>query len=121
MTATVSAAGSAPSRPRDRRDIRPRRPPSSRCTGGDARQRPLKGCWRRVDPRRPDARPDRLAGGSFHESDAARLNPGALPSSPMARSVVRSRAVVMLLTALLVPPIAGGAALLPPAPVALAA
>src|SRR5438309_234101 len=120
MTARASGAGSALSCPWDRRDIKPRRAPASRCTAGEARSGSLKGCWRRVEPHRPDAQPDRLVAARFHESHAARLNPGALPSAPMAAGIVRSRSVVILFTALLVPSLAAGA-VLAHAPAALAA
>src|SRR3989442_323265 len=120
MTARASGAGSALSRPWDRRDIKPRRAPASRCTAGEARPGSLKGCWRRVEPHGPDAPPDGLVAARFHESDAARLNPGALPSTPMAAGIVRSRSVVIIFTALLVPSIAAGA-VLAHAPAAIAA
>src|SRR3989475_44642 len=120
MTARASGAGSALSCPWDRRDIKPRRAPASRCTAGEARSGSLKGCWRRVEPHGPDTQPDRLVATRFHESDAARLNPGALPSTPMAAGIVRSRSVVIIFTALLVPSLAAGA-VLAHAPAALAA
>src|SRR2546427_6163164 len=120
MTARASGAGSGLSGRGDRLDIKPRRPPASRCTAGEARSGSLKGCWRRVEPHGPDAPPDRLVAARFHESDAARLNPGALPSTPMAAGIVRSRSVVIIFTALLVPSIAAGA-VLAHAPAAIAA